>query len=115
MTAAIEVLKAAIEAKRREITELESVLRRLQAEAEAAFNGKGRRQRRSTGFKNGSVPQIAFEILKEVGSPMTAHALADALDKRGKVISTNVLAGSLARYMGKVFERTPDGMYMLHE
>jgi hypothetical protein len=110
MSIVAEVLKAAIEAKRREIQELESTLRNLENQSD---NRKTTRRRRSTGFKPGSVPYLVNEILIAKKGPITAADLAEELKKRGKEISTNVLAGSLNRYMDRIFERTPDGMYAL--
>lgn len=105
-----EVIKAAIEAKRKEIQELESTLRNLETQSDST---KRTRRRRSTGFKPGSVPYLVNEILTAKKGPIAAADLAEELRKRGKEISTNVLAGSLNRYMDRIFERTPDGMYAL--
>src|SRR5438445_4719515 len=107
-----EVLKTAIETKRREIAELEAALRRADAEDDSD-SGKLRRRRRSKGFKQGSLPYLVHEILTENKAPMPAADLAEALKKRGKAVGTNIIAGSLNRYMGKIFDRTNEGMYVL--
>jgi hypothetical protein len=111
MSISTDVIKAAIEAKRKEISELEATLRRLNdADTE---DGTSHRRRRRTGFKTGSVPYLVNEILSQKNAPMAAADLAEELKKRGKEVTTNILAGSLNRYMDKIFERTADGMYAL--
>jgi len=105
-----EVLKSAIQVKRQEIAELETALRKLEEES---AGGKLRRRRRTAGFKQGSVPFLVNEILTKNVAPMSAADLAEALKALGKAVTTNVIAGSLNRYMGKVFDRTDTGMYVL--
>ena len=104
-----EVIKAAIETKRREIEQLEEALRNMETED----GPKLRRRRRRSGFKQGSVPFLVHEILTANGDPLTPADLAEALESYGKKVTTNILAGSLNRYMGKIFERTEDGRYAL--
>jgi hypothetical protein len=107
-----EVLKAAIEAKRREIEQLEEALRDMENE-DNPVSGKLKRRRRRSGFKQGSVPFLVHEILTTMGTPLTPAELAEALASYDKKVTTNILAGSLNRYMGKVFDRTEDGKYTL--
>ena len=105
-------LQVAIETKRRELAELEMALRKHDAESTTA-NGKSKRRRKSTGFKQGSVPSLVQDILKSRGVSMPAAELSDELKKKGKDVDSRVIASSLNRYIGKVFERSTEGFYRL--
>jgi hypothetical protein len=108
-----EVLKAAIDTKRREIEQLEEALRDMEKENSP---GKLKRRRRPSGFRQGSVPFLVHEILSVTDTPLTPAEIADLLAATyEKRITTNILAGSLNRYMGKIFDRTEDGKYIIRK
>jgi hypothetical protein len=106
-----ESLVEGIEKRRRELAELESALKKHDLEA-ASVNGKSRRRRKASGFRADSVPFHVDVVLRASNKPMGAAELADALKARGKVVDSRMIASSLNRYIGKNFERTPDGLYL---
>lgn len=108
----IEALKAAIEAKKRELAELEAAVQKYQREA-AGGGQKRLRFRAKTGFKQGSIPDLVNKILTEVSQPMSAAELADALKAKGKQVESKMIAASIARYIDDVFRRNEEGKYLL--
>ena len=109
----IAAITVAIEAKKRELAELEAALLKYQREANAGKQKK-LRFRAKTGFRPGSIPQRIHEILKDKeGQAMTASELALELTARGEKVESKLIAASVARYIGKVFRRNEEGKYLL--
>jgi hypothetical protein len=110
----LEILRAGLEAKKKEVAKLEEAIRRFEAE-EAAMNngGKPKRFRKSTGFKTGSIPSLIYEIINSGNGPMSAADLSEALKAKGRTIDSSQLAASISRYVGKIFRRDEEGKYLL--
>lgn len=108
----VMAIQAAIEVKKRELQELEAALSKYQREANAGKQKK-LRFRAKTGFKPGSIPQRIHEILKDKNQPMTASELSAELTARGEKVESKLIAASVARYIGKVFQRNEEGKYLL--
>jgi hypothetical protein len=110
----LDILRAGLEAKKKEIAKLEEAIRHHEAEEAAALNGgKPRRFRKATGFKPGSIPSLVYNTLHENSSPMSASELSDALRVHNRVVDSSQLAASISRYVGKVFRRDEEGKYLL--
>jgi hypothetical protein len=109
----VMAIQAAIEVKKRELAELEAALLKYQREANSGKQKK-LRFRAKTGFKPGSIPYRIHEILKDKqGQPMTASELSAELTARGEKVESKMIAASVARYIGMIFQRNTEGKYLL--
>ena len=109
----VMAIQAAIEVKKRELAELEAALLKYQREVNAGKQKK-LRFRAKTGFKPGSIPHRIHEILKDKqGQPMSASELSVALTAKGQTVESKMIAASVARYIGTVFQRNAEGKYLL--
>jgi hypothetical protein len=108
----IQALQDAIEAKKKELAELEAAMSMYQRES-LAGKQKRLRFRAKTGFKEGSIPDLVNKILKESAQPLSAAELAEALKAKGKVVESKMIAASIARYIDEVFRRNEEGKYLL--
>jgi hypothetical protein len=109
----LEVLRAAIEAKKSELAELEKAVAKYEAEL-GSSNGRTKRFRRSPGFKKDSVPFHVYAILNaNATGPMSAADLAVALKAKGKDVDSRLISASIARYIDKIFRRDEEGKYLL--
>jgi ribosomal protein L9 len=112
-SAVIDALRAAIEAKKRELAELERAVAKYEAELSSP-DGKVKRYRRSPGFKQNSIPYHVHAILSASATgPMSAADIADALKAKGKDVDSRLISASIARYIDKVFRRDEEGRYLL--
>ncbi len=108
----VQALQDAIEAKKKELEELETALFKYQKESIAGLQ-KRMRFRSKTGFKAGSIPDLVNKILKDAAQPMSAAELAEALKVKGKTVESKMIAASIARYIDVVFRRNDEGKYLL--
>jgi len=109
----IEALRAALEAKKLEMSKLEAAIRMFETEESVQDVPRPRRFRRSTGFKPDSVPSHIYSILSQSKLPMSAVDLSEALSARGKNVEARMIAASISRYVGRVFRRDEEGKYLL--
>ncbi|MGC2743278.1 MAG: hypothetical protein WA672_08820 [Candidatus Angelobacter sp.] len=114
----INLIKKAIEDAKANLATLEQELVRQEKAHSQEANPRGGRtiKRRSRGFRDGSVPQVAQTFLVE--GPLGADVLADRISKRiGKEMNARDLGIALSKYIrqGKFFERTEDGRYGLRK
>jgi hypothetical protein len=108
----IQALQDAIEAKKKELAELEAAMSMYQRES-LAGKQKRLRFRAKTGFKQGSIPDLVNKILKESPQPLSAAELAEALKAKGKAVESKMIAASIARYIDEFFRRNEEGKYLL--
>jgi hypothetical protein len=111
--AVIEALRTAIDAKRKELVELEAAVVKYTKEVNGASGQQKIRFRRKTGFKDGSIPDLVNKILAETGQPMSASELVIALKAKGRQAESNMIAANIARYIGTNFQRNTEGKYKL--
>lgn len=110
----LEILRAGLEAKKREVAKLEEAIRRYEVEEATANNGgKPKRFRKATGFKPGSIPSLVYAVINSGNGPMSASELSEALKAQGKDVDSSQLAASISRYVGRVFRRDEEGKYLL--
>lgn len=109
----LEILRAGLEAKKKEIAKLEEAIRRYEAEEAASNGAKPKRFRKATGFKPGSIPSLVYALINSGNGPMSASELSEALKAQGKDVDSSQLAASISRYVGKVFRRDEEGKYLL--
>jgi hypothetical protein len=110
----LDILRAGLEAKKKEVVKLEEAIRRFETEEAAENNGgKPKRFRRATGFKPNSIPSLVYAVINAGSGPMTASELSAALRAMGRVVDSSALAASISRYVGKVFRRDEEGKYLL--
>lgn len=108
----IQALQDAIEAKKKELAELEAAMSMYQRDS-LAGKQKRLRFRSKTGFKEGSIPDLVNKILKDAPQPLSAAELAEALRVKGKVVESKMIAASISRYIDQVFRRNEEGKYLL--
>jgi hypothetical protein len=112
----ISLLKKAIEDSKAELAKLESELAKQERLHRQETDGRGNRpvRRKSRGFRDGSVPQVAELILRE--GPLEGDVLADRVSKKiQKEMDARDLGIALSKYLrkGLVFQKTEDGLYAL--
>jgi cell division septum initiation protein DivIVA len=108
MSEAARVILQAIEEHKKQIKELESALKKLDADLPR------KRQRKKTGLREGSMPSRVEQILK-AKRPLAAADISEELKKMGHPAETRVIASALKKYIesDRVFERTAEGLYTL--
>jgi hypothetical protein len=106
------VLVEAIAVREEELEELRRQLR--DTERGENLGPKTKRRRKATGLKAGSVPFIIADIIRDKGG-LSSAAISDALKQHGKIVQSRTVAAALNRYVeaGRIFDRTPDGLYTL--
>jgi hypothetical protein len=110
----LDILRAGLEAKKKEIAKLEEAIRHYEAEDAAAKNGgKPKRFRKATGFKSGSIPSLVYNVINSGNGPMSAADLSEALKAQGRNVDSSAVAASISRYVGKIFRRDEEGRYLL--
>jgi hypothetical protein len=110
----LDILRAGLEAKKKEVAKLEEAIRRFENEEAEANNGsKPKRFRRATGFKPNSIPSLVYAAINSGTGPMSASELSDVLKAQGRDVDSSTLAASISRYVGKIFRRDEEGKYLL--
>lgn len=108
-----QVIREAIANRERELAELREKLR--EAEADANGGRRRRRTRKESGLREGGIPALIVECLKEAKKPLGAADISDALAKRNKKVESRFVAAAISRYVkaGRIFSQTPEGLYTL--
>ena len=111
--ALIRLLREGIAAKEAELAELRANLRKIENESNGT--GKRKRTRKEAGPREGSIPYLIQECLREAQKPLGAADISEKLKAKGKTVESRFVAASINRYVedGRVFSRTDDGLYSL--
>ncbi len=112
--ALIKLLREGIATKQAELDELRQKLRELES---VNSGGRRKRGRKETGPKEGSIPYLIAECLKDAAKPLAAADISERLAKKGKPVESRFVAAAISRYIkaNRIFSQTSDGLYTLRK